>query len=203
MVTHIYLLRHGITEGDKRFCGHTDFMLTPEGYKQMETAVSGIEHKVDCVVSSPLSRCSQFAHGYATQNHLEYAEESFWQEIDFGDWDGKDTQQVWDEDKHSLSQFWKDPWKITPPNGESLVDYDQRIQLAWKSLLDTYQGKNVLLVTHGGVIKQIIRNLFDMPRSEIYLQRIRVPYAALLHVEVYYDENGKRWPQLYWPICLS
>ncbi|MCW8329138.1 histidine phosphatase family protein [Photobacterium sp. SDRW27] len=197
-ITRVELLRHGLPEGDDCFRGHTDFLLTEEGGSQMHKAVAGSD-AFDLVVTSPLQRCADFAYRHAEQYCTPVVEESDFIELNFGDWDGRSRDEVWKSDQKTLSQFWSEPWKTTPPNGESLEEFDSRIQAAWSSLLDEYQGKRILLVTHGGVIKQILRLVLDMPKSEGYLQRIKVPYAAKLTITVYHDDNGRQWPELHWP----
>ena len=121
-------------------------------------------------------------------------------ELNFGDWDGRRKQDVWDEQQAMLSRFWSEPWDTVPPNGESLHDFDRRIRQAWNRMLTRHQGKRILVVAHGGVIKQIIRFLLDMPESAAYIQRLNIPYAAKVCITVYHDENGKHWPEIHWPM---
>ncbi len=196
--TQITLLRHGLPEGDQCFRGHTDFLLTEEGFEQMHKSIQNIE-QIDCVVTSPLKRCADFSYDFANPKSIPVFEQKNWMELNFGDWDGKRKDDVWKNDQQTLSLFWSDPWNITPPNGETLHAYDKRIYAAWQQLLSEHQSKHVLLVTHGGVIKQLFRQVFNMPKSEQYLHRLNIPYAARITISVYHDENGKVWPELQWP----
>jgi alpha-ribazole phosphatase len=197
--TTIELLRHGLPEGDDCFRGHTDFLLTDEGLQQMRDSMRGSEVP-DVVITSPLSRCHQFAREYSENHQCPLVLNDKIKEIDFGDWDGRRKQDIWQNHQEVLSRFWSTPWEITPPNGESLVAYDQRIKTAWFSMLEEHKGKRILLVTHGGVMKQIVRRVLEMPKDEKYLQRLSIPYAAKITVTVYHDENGKLWPELHWPV---
>ncbi|MDB1125123.1 histidine phosphatase family protein [Vibrio algarum] len=197
--TKIELLRHGLPEGDDCFRGHTDFLLTNTGMDQMNASVAN-SVVPDLVLSSPLLRCRDFAEQYAQKYKLPVIIKQEFKEIDFGDWDGHKKQAVWDNEQEQLTKFWADPWNMTPPNGESLKDYDKRIVLAWQNMLQEYKGKRLLLVTHGGVIKQIMRILLEMPRTNTYLQRMNIPYAAKVEISVYHDENGQLWPEIHWPV---
>lgn len=197
-LTHIELLRHGRPEGEQCFRGHSEFALTESGWQQMYKAVAGLT-QVDVVITSPRIRCQAFAKLYASDQKTPLVIEPGFQELNFGDWDGKEKQAVWDQNQAQLMAFWDDPWATTPPNGERLVDFDQRIEAAWKAVLERYQGKRILLVTHGGVIKQIIRQNLNMPRDGHYLQRMNIPYGARVSMSVYRDEHNKLWPQLLWP----
>lgn len=195
--TRIELLRHGLPEGDDCFRGHTNFALTEKGFQQMRESVADCP-VTDVVVTSPLSRCRDFAAEYAHQHSLKLYEEPDFKELDFGDWDGKPKQSVWENNQKLLTRFWSHPWETVPPNGEGLEEYDKRILKAWSSLLATHKGSSVLLVTHGGVMKQLLRQLLEMPKSATYLQRLNIPYAARITVTVYHDDNGKLWPEVHW-----
>jgi hypothetical protein len=59
-ITYIDLLRHGEVEGGVRFRGSTDHPLTAEGWAQMWAAV-GTDIHWDRIVTSPLTRCADFA----------------------------------------------------------------------------------------------------------------------------------------------
>lgn len=196
--TRIALLRHGLPDGEHCFRGHADFVLTEVGFEQMSKATQDLTD-IEVVVTSPLKRCADFGRWFAKESEISVEVNNNWMEIDFGDWDGKDKQQVWDQNEQALSLFWADPWNHSPPNGETLEHYDQRISLAWTQLLQRYKGKSILVVTHGGVIKQLMRQILQMPKSEHYLHRLNIPYAALINISVYHDDNGKVWPELHWP----
>ncbi|WP_432452399.1 histidine phosphatase family protein [Agarivorans sp. QJM3NY_29] len=193
--TSIDLLRHGLPKGADCFRGHSDFALTEEGMAQMFAAM---QHApvAERLVSSPLRRCRDFAEQYAQQHELELQQAKQFMEIDFGDWDGLPKQQVWEREQQVLSAFWADPWHVTPPGGESLLAYEQRIVSAWKALLKQHRGKRVLLVTHGGVIKQILRYVLQLPRTASYLQRLEIGYAARISISVFHDSDGQLWPQV-------
>ncbi|WP_117234811.1 histidine phosphatase family protein [Vibrio maerlii] len=196
--TTITLLRHGLPDGESCFRGHTDFALTNTGLEQMSRAVSDL-NEVDIVVCSPLQRCAQFARHFSADRVIPYVENKGLIELNFGDWDGQEKQQVWKENQQLVTDFWNDPWGTTPPEAEPLVDFDARVLLCWELLLTQYQGKHVLAVTHAGVIKQVMRHVLDMPRDAKYLQRLSIPYAALITIKVFRDQDGTLWPEVIWP----
>ncbi|WP_413110260.1 histidine phosphatase family protein [Thaumasiovibrio sp. DFM-14] len=198
LVTRIEMLRHGLPEGEHCFRGRTEFALTEQGMQQMQNAVAELD-SVDTVITSPRVRCRHFAQEFASDHGVELIQDSGFQELNFGAWDGKEKQAVWESDQQRLMAFWENPWQTTPPNGESLHDFDQRISEAWQCLLDVHQGKTVLLVTHGGVIKQVLRQILDMPRNGAYLQRLNIAYGSRVTISVYRDENNKLWPEVIWP----
>ncbi len=193
--TYIELLRHGLPHGEDCFRGHSDFALTEQGLQQMQSASEALVD-IDVVVTSPLQRCYQFALQYAQAHQIALVSDKGFMELNFGDWDGQPKQQVWDEQQQALSDFWSQPWQHIPPNGESISAYELRIMQAWQQMLEQYQGQRILLVTHGGVIKQILRFILDLPKDATYVQRLHVPYAGRVCLSVYHAQDGSQWPRV-------
>ncbi|PSU09862.1 histidine phosphatase family protein [Photobacterium ganghwense] len=198
ITTRVDILRHGLPEGHRCLRGHTDFAITATGLEQMTLAVAGLED-IEQVVCSPLQRCSHFAQTYARRFTLPCQESELWMEMNFGNWDGQPHDTLWQSHGQHLTDYWENPWQSTPHGGESLREFDGRIADAWKQLLADHAGKRILLVTHAGVMKQLMRILLEMPENAGYLQRIELPYAARYRVTNFTDANGQEWPQLQWP----
>ncbi|MEI6859170.1 MAG: histidine phosphatase family protein [Shewanella sp.] len=198
-VTQIELLRHGLPEGSECFRGHVDFPITERGLKQMWASIDASQ-TAEVVISSSLQRCQRFAREYSDRHDIPLVVKAEFMELNFGDWDGKLKQDVWETDQDTLKRFWSSPWQTTPPRGESIANYDSRLSIAWNSLLAEFKGKRILLVTHGGVIKQLLRILLKMPKSAVYIQRLNIPYAAKIKITVYHDDDGKLWPEVHWPV---
>ncbi|MGF1702913.1 histidine phosphatase family protein [Photobacterium makurazakiensis] len=199
VITRIDILRHGLPDGDGCLRGHTDFAITEKGLSQMSLAVKGLDD-VEQVVTSPLARCRVFAEQYADNLSLPVQAQEQWQELNFGQWDGQDKNVLWQKHADSLTKYWENPWLTTPHGGEKLVDFDTRIQKAWQVLLEQFHGQRILLVTHSGVMKQLMRQLLAMPKDAAYLQCVDLPYAARYRVTVYTDEQGKHWHRMQWPV---
>lgn len=171
----IDLLRHGDTE-KKVFCGSLDVPLSETGWQQMRTATK-VNSGWEVILSSPLQRCATFAKEFAEQNHLLLVLDDRLRELHFGEWEGQCAEQVMREDANGLTQFWMDPWTHTPPNGERLIDFEQRVWTAWKDNCNRYSGKRTLWITHGGVIRMLLYLARQVPRSE--LLNIDIPHASL------------------------
>ena len=201
-ITQIDILRHGLPEGDNCLRGHTDFVLTEQGVEQMKMAIENL-NELDCVVSSSLQRCSSFADFIAQKFTINALHSDSWREMDFGDWDGLTRQQLVEQLGHDIDHYWHDPWHVcedgtAPHNGETLEQFDIRIKRAWQALLTQHKGQKILLVTHSGVMRQLLRLLLEMPPNTTYLHRIHLPYAARMRITVYHDDQ-QDWPQLQWP----
>ena len=193
------LLRHGEPEGKQCLRGRTDHALTETGWEQLSKATINNPGWTQ-VVSSPLQRCSAFAQNYSQKSGLPLHINPDFQEINFGLWDGKTYKELYESEPEALSGFWKDPYLHTPPQGEPLKLFNQRVQQAWEQLIGQAKGEHILLITHGGVIRQILAKIFELPEtSTASIKRMYLPYASQCRVEVYVDGSGQQWPRLMFP----
>ena len=150
--TTIDLLRHGEVEGGSCYRGITDDPLSSSGWEQMHNKLA-IQTDWDLIVSSPLIRCHAFAQSLSQELLLPLHLNSSFQELDFGDWEGKTADQI---NPQLLAQFYLDPMSFPPPNGERFAHFQQRVIQAWQSLYEVHHGKHILLITHAGVIRIIL-----------------------------------------------
>lgn len=183
MQTHvtIKLLRHGETTAGPCFLGSTDAPLSELGWQQMQSAV---KHKTyTSIISSPLKRCAEFAQQLANKSKLPLSFESKLREISFGDWEAKTTEQLWKAEQTELKAFWADPINNTPPNAEKLQAFQARVNHAFDAILKTHPNGSILLIVHGGVIRQIVSHVLSLPY--VKAQKINFDYAGLTQVECY------------------
>ena len=179
MSVKIDLLRHGELKGERVYCGVTNKKLTTLGWQQMVNACVKEQHWKN-IVSSPLSRCLDFAKHLSNSLALPLQVDARWQEMNFGQWDGLSAQQIMAFDEKKLFQFWENPLKITPTDGESLDDMQDRILDAWQALKKTNQP--TLVVTHGGPIRILCCHLENLPVERLF--DIDVPYGHRRNISI-------------------
>jgi alpha-ribazole phosphatase len=183
-VTRLDLLRHGETTAGHCFLGATDAPLSEKGWRQMHSATQGKRYQK--IVCSPLARCAEFARQLAQTDNLSLTIENDFREINFGDWEAKTTQQVWASHEKLLKKFWYDPVKNTPPNGESYAEFNFRLTSVVEKIIKQYHNEHVLLIVHGGVIRNIISNVLSIPFKKSL--QVRIDYAGLSRIDCY-DES--------------
>lgn len=176
--TIIDLLRHGEVEGGACFRGSTDDPLTPFGWQQMEKAVNG--GSWDCIISSPLRRCRDFAQALAERVGISLHLDGRLREVCFGRWEGMTAAALMGICPEALAKFWQAPFAHPPPGAEPLHGFEQRVLNAWREITCIHCGRRVLIITHGGVIRAILRQVRDLPREE--LLAIEVGHASLQQV---------------------
>lgn len=185
--TRIDLLRHGETTAGARYIGSTDVPLTTIGRWQMAQALVDAG-PWDCIVSSPLRRCADFARDYAADTGVALVLDAAWQEIHFGAWENCSADELLQNDPQGLHSFWADPLLHTPPRAEALRDFQHRILSAWQACSARHAGQRVLLVTHGGVMRVLRCHLEQRPLSE--LLNFSVPLGALHRVDIDGAQTG-------------
>ena len=179
------LLRHGETELGGGLRGSLDDALTPVGWEQMRAAVQG-RGPWDRIVSSPLQRCALFAQELAGQLALPVTFDKDLQELHFGEWEGQSAAALMQTDEQALGLFWADPYSFTPPQGEPVLEFSQRVLAAVTRLQQAYAGERVLVVCHGGVMKLLLAQARGLPREQ--LLNIQVVNGALFELQV--DAHG-------------
>lgn len=193
--TQVYLLRHGACEGGQIFRGSTDSTLSPLGHQQMQRALAAFPGMaLDAVVTSPLVRCSEPARAFCTRHELTLVAEPAFREIHFGQWEGRPVADVEQQEPERIGRFWRDPAGFPPPGGETMQDFQARVVAAWQAMLQDYRGKNLLLLSHGGVIRLILAQVLGMPMRP--LSYLHVPHACLSHIAIYHSPGRDDWPQL-------
>ncbi|PYB71594.1 histidine phosphatase family protein [Pseudomonas sp. LB-090624] len=172
------LLRHGETEqGGLR--GSLDDALTEKGWAQMRSAVAEAG-PWQVLVSSPLQRCARFADELGARLDVAVQREPRLQELHFGDWEGRSAAQIMETQADALGRFWADPYAFTPPNGEPVEAFSERVLAAVEGLRLQHAGKRVLLVTHGGVMRLLLARARGLPRE--HLLQVEVGHGALMRL---------------------
>lgn len=187
--TTIDLLRHGECHGGSIFRGTTNSPLSTKGWQQMTDTLAG-QGGWQRVVTSPLSRCREFAEALANQNQLPLSVVADLREIDFGVWEGREVAEVWRQDALTAHAYYARPGSVTPAGGEHLERARRRVLAAWQQLLSRFRGQHLLAVTHGGTIRLLLNALAGAPLSQC--QFFAVPHASLSRVVVYSIEGQDR-----------
>lgn len=161
-LTTIILVRHGrtpLTESHKISGGTGDDPDLSELGKKDAKAVADLisqfgksgpfAHlpKPDVIVSSPMNRTKQTAHAISLATGVGVGEMEELREISFGDWDGHTNEEV-ARDWPEVFNAWRGSWELSPPNGESLAEFDLRTRTARARILEEYSGKCVVAVAH-------------------------------------------------------
>ena len=180
---NIYLLRHGKVEGEAALNGLSDVLVNPDLQDRICGALIKQDIAFDCVVTSPLRRCSDLANKYAQRMSVPLSVAPDFQEMNFGDVDGVPFDEL--EDKWGmLETFWQDPANHQLTGAESLQSFHDRVTQAWSQLLND-PSDNLLLVTHGGVIRMLLAHCLDIDwKNPSLYSKLSIENASITHIQV-------------------
>jgi len=139
------VVRHTKLRVESGLCyGRLDLELEEGFCQQAERISQSLPLPFDLTYCSPLKRCTQLADYLG----LSYQRDPRIREIDFGQWEGKRWDQI---GKAAIDAWHADLCSYRFPGGESFGDLCDRVD----DFLTSLPNKNILLITHAGVIKAL------------------------------------------------
>ncbi|TMP38630.1 histidine phosphatase family protein [Pseudoalteromonas rubra] len=193
----LYFIRHGEPLETGRLLGRTDMPASELGNEQVYAQLQACD-AVTQVMSSPLQRCQTVARAFCESAGLSLQIDPRLSEMDFGDWDGQSYEALWQSTQSpGIGDFWQSPWQHTPPNGEPMSAFHLRLIDWWQQFTTTPSSQSTAIVTHAGVIKQLLTVWLGLPEGfDTHLSRLEIGYAKVIKVTVFYDDTGRAWPKV-------
>lgn len=156
----LILVRHGATDFNNKniYFGKTDIKLNTRGIQEIlktKEILKTVDY--DVIFSSPLSRAKETAL-YINYKNLELKFDKSLEEIDFGIFEGLSFEEIEKQYPQELSKLEKNWESYDYKTGETPINFQKRVVEFVKSL---DKDKNILLVTHWGVINCILSYYFS------------------------------------------
>lgn len=199
-VLHLYVIRHGETEWnrEKRSQGRLDSALTDKGKKDARSLgerLKDIEFRQ--IISSPSSRTLETARLVKRERPIPLLTDERLMEIDLGPWQGKTEAEIKDLYPEAYDAYWNEPEAYTGEGGETFLQVQERILKFLDDLEKKVKEGNVLIVTHGVVIK----TLYFLCRNASIKQLWDPPFIYGTSLTILTIENGKK--ELMLDACIS
>ena len=115
---------------------------------------------ISAVISSPMARTFETAQAIAAELGLTPSKLDDLREINFGSWDGLTNDEA-KAANPELFENWRGSWQVSPPGGESLEQFDNRIRSARNQVLEANSGKSIVVVAHVMPIRGFLKQAFD------------------------------------------
>lgn len=155
---NIYLLRHGETVQNLEgvYYGSLDVDITNKGMKQIEYINNKVKNLTfDRIYASNMKRAVSSASIISGSKGVTCIKDKRLNEMSLGVFEGKSYEDIQREYPIEF-QKWSDDWKsYAPPDGESYIEFYKRVKEFFQEILK-FKDENILLVTHGGVIRSIL-----------------------------------------------
>ena len=169
MKTHFFLARHGETQWNKlkKLQGQLDSPLTESGLAQAkQLAASLLAKSLDLVVSSPLPRAQITAEIASKELTLPAEVNAGLIERHFGQWQGSLFADV--QDAEHFSEIFYQVTDYAPPAGESGKAAAARMQATLAVLAQQKPQQNILIITHGDILRCFLSQLQDTGFSDAF-----------------------------------
>jgi broad specificity phosphatase PhoE len=182
----IYFLRHGETTASRTggYCGTLDPDLTPEGYQMAEDFADAYRSLPwVAVFSSPLCRAVATAKPLCEAAGIRMHLKEGLREIAYGQWEGKNPEEVNREFHDDYVRWLSDPGWNAPTGGERGIDIARRSSLVLEEIEKTYTTGNVLVVSHKATIRIMLCSLIGIDVGR-FRDRISMPVSSISIVEM-------------------
>jgi len=165
----IYLIRHGQTTGDieNRYGGDYDDKLTEEGEMQaMQLAEKLTNSGIKIVLASPRIRAQQVAKTLSSKFKCE---QKTLENLKERNQYGVLTGLVKEEAKEKYPQLVEEvkDYRNQIEGAESYQDFVKRVKKVFTEVTNSAPFSTVAVVTHGGVIRTILREIFNAGEFDI------------------------------------
>jgi broad specificity phosphatase PhoE len=187
-VSRAYLVRHGTHAlVGKVLAGRMPgVVLSPEGRAQAaQLADRFASNPVARVLSSPLERCRETAEAIAARLRLAVEVEPALNEIDCGEWTGRDFASLAGDPRWHAWNSQRDRNGI--PGGEQVSEVRTRVMAVLAGLAARDLGPTVL-VSHSDVIKVSVLTLLGAPFA--HHDRVEIDPASVTTLDLWSD-GGK------------
>jgi probable phosphoglycerate mutase len=188
-VLRLLLVRHGVTDWNeaRRYQGHTDTPLNDEGRRQARLLAHALAGEtVGRLYASDLKRAAETAAILAEALGVHVESTKALREMRFGVLEGRTWAEAQASDPEMLAAWLADR-DTPPPGGETQTAFAMRIADFLDTIRREHDGQTVLLVAHGGPLKEIIRLALDLPSEQRWAFKLNNTSLSEMHL---YDDTA-------------
>lgn len=148
---NLILIRHGETDWNRsgRCQGVADIVLNDNGKRQARELAESLKNQnIAAVYSSHLKRAHETAKHIAEHHNLSVRVEPGLHEMNQGDLEGLTFPDIRDRYAEVLKKWRESPETLRLPNGESLVEVQNRAWSVFEKVHENHLGETVVAVSH-------------------------------------------------------
>lgn len=167
----IFLTRHGQTEWnlEGRMQGRLNSDLTDLGKTQaMWLGQRLIDEKIDVICSSTSGRAIETAKIIRGNRPIEIDQYEGLMEFDAGEWQGMKHEDVEGNFSEAYHSFWHKPELFKSNHQEDFNQIMGRARKTLDEITHKYEGKNVLIVSHGVLLKGILASVKSLEVKDFW-----------------------------------
>lgn len=192
MVTNLYLSRHGQTVWniERRIQGRKDSPLTPLGIEQAKKLGDQLKQTpLQRIYASSSQRAWDTALYARGKRKVEIIKTNQLMEMDFGNWEGKkwsEIERLYPDERKIMLEH-PEQYQAISSQGETYGEVEKRVVSFVEEILEKHSGENILLVSHGIVLKVLI-NYYRGNGIEFLNHRPHIPWSTLYQLSFQPEE---------------
>ena len=162
----LLIVRHGETvwNAEGRIQGHTDIGLSEKGAEQARLLGKRLDNlPIDVAYSSDLKRTSETAKLALGERDIALNETPMLREYDKGAFEGLTLAEIKAKFPEEYPRYLEKDLAYSPKGGESTRDVSSRMAIIFSEIKSNHLKENVLVVSHGGVLRAAMVSLLGMP----------------------------------------
>lgn len=183
-VTTVIFVRHGHTRQTESGQLYSDpgAVLSDRGKAQAEQIARWlVRENPDGLLSSAADRVKATAEIISRELALAVETLDDLNEQHVGLWEGRTYLDIKKSEPDAYHQWCADPIRNSPPGGESILGMFERVNARLAAVVQQFQGRKLLLVTHAGVIRSAIAGALGIPIDNFW--RISIPTASVSKID--------------------
>jgi len=187
MTTRVILIRHGITDWNKkkRYCGCKDVNLSRDGKLEVVKLRKSLKNIIfDRIYCSDRKRALQTRS--ILFGNSGFTKVKGLREINFGVFEGLRHDEIMEKYPKVYRKWLANPYKIRVPRAESMQVFKKRVKNAIKKIFCFNRGKTIAVVCHGGVIGVLVSSILKSKDFWRY-----VPSSASITIVEYKNNKYK------------
>ena len=165
----LLIIRHAETDLAGRFCGHSNPPVNERGFGQIGKLLNVLKNEsIDSVYVSDLARSLMTADAIGRAFGLLPIVLPDLREIDFGEWEGLNWEEIEARDRAYAQQWAEDYPNLPAPGGETFEAFRSRVLTQINLLLAVSARRCGAVVTHAGVMRVVLRSLCGLDEREAW-----------------------------------
>jgi alpha-ribazole phosphatase len=171
------LIRHTSLQIEPGICyGQSDIDVAASFANEVANTQKKLaEMTFDSIYTSPLQRCVKLAEAL---NLGDVVEDARLKELHFGDWE----LHAWDDIPREIFDDWAyDYANKAPPNGETFSQLQQRGIHFLDEIKNKHADKNILVISHGGLIRALLAHVLNMELKGLF--RFTIDHASVTQLD--------------------
>lgn len=185
----LLLIRHGRTEWNDqtRYIGWQDVGLNDAGRQQAGALAQHLGGRsIDVIYASDLKRAAETASTIGQRLDINITPDPRLREACFGVFEGLTFDEAQAQFPDVIAS-WLADWDQPPPGAESFRDFGTRVNSFMENLKTGHDGQAVLVVSHGGVIREILRQSLGLPPKGHWF--FKIDNGSLTEIILYEDHT--------------